>query len=91
VEVTDFFLTGYSLGAAQSAFVAKLDEEDKVFNFRKVLLVNPPVSLYNSVQILDKMLEENIPGGLDNFNAFYLLSGRPGVQIAQGPPIKTAT
>jgi hypothetical protein len=71
VEVTEFFLTGYSLGAAQSAFIAKLDEEDKVFNFSKVLLINPPVSLYNSVQVLDKMLEENIPGGLENFNEFY--------------------
>ena len=71
VEVTEFFLTGYSLGAAQSAFIAKLDEEDKVFNFSKVLLINPPVSLYNSVQVLDKMLEENIPGGVNNFNEFY--------------------
>jgi hypothetical protein len=71
VEVTEFFLTGYSLGAAQSAFVANLDEEDKVFNFSKVLLINPPVSLYNSVQVLDKMLEENLPGGVNNFNAFY--------------------
>jgi hypothetical protein len=71
MAVTDFYLTGYSLGAAQSAFIAKLDEQEKAFNFRKVLLINPPVSLYNSVLILDEMLEMNIPGGLDNFNAFY--------------------
>ena len=71
MEVTGFYLTGYSLGAAQSAFIAKLDERERAFNFRKVLLINPPVSLYNSVVILDAMLEENIPGGLDNFNAFY--------------------
>ena len=71
MDVTDFYLTGYSLGAAQSAFIAKLDEQEKAFNFRKVLLINPPVSLYNSVLILDEMLEHNIPGGLDNFNAFY--------------------
>lgn len=71
MEVTDFFLTGYSLGAAQSAFIAKLDEQEHAFNFRRVLLINPPVSLFNSVQILDEMLERNIPGGLDNFNAFY--------------------
>ncbi len=71
MEVTDFYLTGYSLGAAQSAFIAKLDEQEKAFNFRKVLLINPPVSLYNSVLILDEMLELNIPGGMDNFNAFY--------------------
>ena len=71
MEVTGFYLTGYSLGAAQSAFIARLDERERAFNFRKVLLINPPVSLYNSVEILDAMLEENIPGGLDNFNAFY--------------------
>ena len=71
IEVTDFNLTGYSLGAAQSAFIAKIDEQEKAFNFRKVLLINPPVSLYNSVLILDEMLEQNIPGGLDNFSAFY--------------------
>ena len=71
MDVTDFYLTGYSLGAAQSAFIAKLDEQEKVFNFRKVLLINPPVSLYNSVLILDELLDFNIPGGMDNFNAFY--------------------
>ena len=71
MEVTDFYLTGYSLGAAQSAFVAKLDEQEKAFNFRKVLLINPPLSLYNSVNILDTMLVDNLPGGLDGFDAFY--------------------
>lgn len=71
VEVSDFYLTGYSLGAAQAAFVSKLDEGKRSFNFKKVLMINPPVSLYTSVSILDKMLVENIPGGLDNFNAFY--------------------
>jgi pimeloyl-ACP methyl ester carboxylesterase len=77
MEVTDFYLTGYSLGAAQSAFIAKLDEHEKAFNFRKVLLINPPLSLYNSVNVLDTMLIENLPGGLDGFNDFYqeLISG----------------
>jgi hypothetical protein len=71
VTVTGFYLTGYSLGAAQSAFLAKLDEERRLFNFKKVLMINPPVSLYNSVQILDAMLVENIPGGLDRFDEFF--------------------
>jgi len=71
VDVTEFHVTGYSLGASQAAFVAKLDEERNVFNFKKVLMINPPVSLYSSVSILDKMLEDNIPGGLDNFDKFY--------------------
>lgn len=71
LEVTDYSLAGYSLGGAQSAFVSHLDEQEQKFNFRRVLLINPPVNLYHSVEILDNMLEDNIPGGLDNFNAFY--------------------
>lgn len=70
IEVTSFNLTGYSLGAFNSAFVAKLDEERKSFNFRRVLLINPPVSLYNSISLLDRMVE-NIPGGEDNFDEFF--------------------
>lgn len=71
VDVTEFYITGYSLGGAQAAFVAKLDEEKQSFNFKKVLMINPPVNLFNSVTILDKMLEDNIPGGMNHFNDFF--------------------
>lgn len=69
-EVTDFYVTGYSLGGLNTGFVTWLDEQRKVFNFKKALMINPPVKLYNSVSILDRMLE-NIPGGEDNFYQFY--------------------
>lgn len=70
IEVTDFYVTGYSLGGFNTAFVTRLDEERQVFRFRKALLINPPVRLYNSISLLDRMLE-NIPGGVDNFPRFY--------------------
>jgi hypothetical protein len=70
VEVTDFYVTGYSLGGFNAAFVTLLDETRQVFNFRKALLINPPVRLYSSISLLDRMLE-NIPGGIDNFPQFY--------------------
>ncbi len=70
IDATSFNLTGYSLGAFNSAYIAKLDEGRKSFNFRKVLLINPPVSIYNSISLLDRMVE-NIPGGEDNFNEFF--------------------
>ena len=57
VQASSFSLTGYSLGGAHSAFISYLDEQEKQFNFEKVVLVNPPVSLYNSVQILDGYLD----------------------------------
>ncbi|WP_243372176.1 alpha/beta fold hydrolase [Geotalea sp. SG265] len=69
-DVSDFFLTGYSLGAVDAAFVANLDEEIKGFNFRKVLMINPPVSLYTSIMVLDRMLLDNLPGGIAGLNPF---------------------
>ena len=71
IEVSDFYLTGYSLGAAQAAFVSLLDEKRRLFDFKKVLMLNPPVSLFNSVQILDDLLVENIPGGPEKFREFF--------------------
>jgi hypothetical protein len=70
VEATKFFVTGYSLGGMNAAFVAKLDEERTMFNFERVLMINPPWSLYNSVSLLDAMVD-NVPGGLDKVNEFF--------------------
>jgi len=69
--ISDFYLTGYSLGGSQAAFVAKLDEERKIFNFKKVLMINPALNIYDSAVKLDKMLVDNIPGGMDHFDDFY--------------------
>jgi pimeloyl-ACP methyl ester carboxylesterase len=71
IDVSDFALLGYSLGAFNAAFVAKLDEEKKIFDFRKVLLINPPVSLYDSVSNLDQLLVENVPGGREKFELWF--------------------
>ena len=69
IEVTSFNVTGYSLGGFNAAYVSKLDEDRKSFNFKHVLLINPPVSIYNSISLLDRMTQ-NIPGGVDNFDKF---------------------
>jgi len=81
IEVSSFHLCGYSLGASQAAFVAKLDEERRVFNFRRVLMINPTVSLYNSALRIEELMKQ-IPGGgkkqgiffnkmLSKFSEFY--------------------
>jgi len=70
VDVSEFYLTGYSLGASQSAFLSQLDEKRQVFNFKKVLMINPSVSLFNSVNLIDKMLADHVgsePGDLNSF------------------------
>jgi hypothetical protein len=72
IKVSEFYLTGYSLGAAEAGFIAKLDERKmRRFNFKKVLMINPPVSLHTSAKILDDMLLQALPGGLDDFNAWF--------------------
>jgi hypothetical protein len=70
IEVTDFSLAGYSLGGTEAAFIARLDEERKVFEFRRVLMLNPAVSLYNSVSRIEGLLDR-IPGGPRRIGAFY--------------------
>lgn len=70
VKATRFYLTGYSIGATNAAFVSLLDEERKAFNFEKVLLLDPSVQIYNSISRLDRFIE-NIPGGVDNFDAAF--------------------
>ena len=39
--------------------MAKLDEERKTFNFHKVLMINPAVSLFNSVSRIDGLLDRD--------------------------------
>jgi pimeloyl-ACP methyl ester carboxylesterase len=81
IEVSSFHLCGYSLGGSQAAFVAKLDEQRRVFNFRKVLMINPAVSLYSSATRIEELMKQ-IPGGskkqgvfvnrmLSKFSQFY--------------------
>jgi hypothetical protein len=70
VEVSSFYLGGYSLGATQAAFVAKLDEERKLFNFRKVLMINPAVSLYSSATRIEDLMKQ-IPGGPKKQGIFF--------------------
>ena len=58
IKVSEFYLTGYSLGASEAAFVSKLDEERGTFKFKKVLMINPAVSLYDSAKVLDDMIRQ---------------------------------
>ncbi|QRY78947.1 serine/threonine protein kinase [Pseudomonas sp. PDNC002] len=70
LPVTDYYLTGYSLGALHAAFVSQLDETRRSFNFKRVLLLNPPVNLYTSVSNLDKLVQTQVKG-ISDTNTFY--------------------
>ena len=72
LPISEFYLTGYSLGALEAAFVSKLDETRRSFNFKKVLLLNPPVNLYTSITNLDKLVQTEVKG-INNSTTFYEL------------------
>lgn len=73
IDVSDFYITGYSLGGAQAAYLTYIDEQQKFFNFKKALILNTPVSLINSLKILDGYVTKHFP--LDHagekFNEFW--------------------
>ena len=62
LEISDYYLTGYSLGGLHAAFVSELDERMRSFNFKRVLLLNPPVNLYTSVSNLDRLVQTRVEG-----------------------------
>ncbi len=70
LPVTDYYLTGYSLGALHAAFVSKLDETRHRFNFKRVLMLNPPVNLLTSVSNLDKLSLTQVDG-INDSQTFY--------------------
>jgi ABC-type transporter lipoprotein component MlaA len=62
-EITGFLVTGYSLGGTHAAFLGELDEREGAFGFERILMLNPAVSLYASVNRLDRFVVEGLPGG----------------------------
>jgi hypothetical protein len=73
LKISEFHLTGYSLGALNAAFVSELDERLRSFNFKRVLLLNPPVNLYTSVTNLDRLVQTRVRGIDDHTTYFELI------------------
>ncbi|WP_448218049.1 hypothetical protein [Endozoicomonas sp. 2B-B] len=74
IQIKGWYLTGYSLGALNAAYIARIDSEKNAFGFNRVLLVNPPVDLRRTVNSLDRLLLVDVRG-VDNaktlFNHFF--------------------
>lgn len=68
--ISDRMITGYSLGAMNAAFTAALDEREQALRFSRVLLINPPYDLNQSIARIDKMLYAGMPGGMDDVDHF---------------------
>ena len=60
IGITDYYVGGYSLGGTHAAFVSRLDAQEKRLNFKRAVVINPAVNLYNSVNRLDAMVDNNL-------------------------------
>lgn len=69
-HATGHMLIGYSLGALDALFTARLDSEENALHFGKTLLINPPLNLYSSIKTLDRMFYKALPHGVDDADNF---------------------
>jgi predicted alpha/beta-fold hydrolase len=60
VRITDIDLLGYSLGGANAAFVKSIDAREGKLKIHRVVMINPPVSLFSSIERLDKLFAISI-------------------------------
>jgi hypothetical protein len=70
IDVSGYYLGGYSLGGTHAAFVSELDSRERRFNFKKAVVINPAVSLYESVNRLDAMVSDNLSEDRAGFSNF---------------------
>ncbi len=63
IRITDIDLLGYSLGAANAAVVKSIDETEGKLKIHRVVMINPPVSLFTSIDRLDKLFALSIGTG----------------------------
>lgn len=57
IEVSDYYLVGYSLGGTEAGILSWIDEREKAFNFKRVFMINPAVDLYKSALKLDRYMD----------------------------------
>jgi hypothetical protein len=60
VQITDVDILGYSLGAANAAVVKSIDATEGRLQIHRAVMINPPVSLFSSMERLDKLFAISI-------------------------------
>lgn len=71
VRITDVDVVGYSLGGANAAIVKSIDATEQKLNIHRVVMINPPVSLFSSVGRLDRLFAATIGPGERGVELLY--------------------
>jgi len=60
IKITDIDVLGYSLGGANAAFVKSIDSREGKLKIHRAVMINPPVSLFDSIGRLDELFATSI-------------------------------
>jgi predicted alpha/beta-fold hydrolase len=69
--MTEVDILGYSLGGAHAAVVKWLDASQHELDIRRAVMINPPVSLFDSMERLDRLFASSIGEGDGGFDQLY--------------------
>jgi hypothetical protein len=71
VQITEIDVLGYSLGGANAAVVKSIDAAEGKLKIHRVVMIDPPVSLFSSIGRLDKLFAINVGSGEDAIERLY--------------------
>lgn len=71
VQITDIDVLGYSLGGANAAMVKSIDAAEGKLKLHRVVMINPPISLFSSVGRLDRLFAQSIGSGDAGIDRLY--------------------
>ena len=69
--ITDIDVIGYSLGGANAAIVKSIDATEGKLKIHRAVMINPPVSLFASIDRLDKLFAQSIGTGDTGLENLY--------------------
>jgi hypothetical protein len=69
--VTDIHIIGYSLGGTNAAVVKSIDAREHRLNIHRAVMINPPVSLFASLDRLDRLFVQSIGPGQEGLEQLY--------------------
>jgi pimeloyl-ACP methyl ester carboxylesterase len=71
VRISDIDVVGYSLGGANAGMVKSIDAREGRLHIHRAVMIEPPVSLFASMERLDKLFAQSIGAGNAGIDRLY--------------------
>jgi len=71
IRITAVDVLGYSLGGANAGVMKSIDAGEQRLKIRRAVMINPPVSLFDSMNRLDRLFSQSIGNGAQGLDALY--------------------